>query len=221
MTRFSTLAVLAMFINAHVQGFSSMARVQRATALSVSATEHLPYFIQDDVVAKETQDSQASSPQLTKKPAPNNNSSNKKNSAHHQQGLFSPAVQLAKNVLGETELNRIRGNAIAMHSDTIKSFVATAETTEFGANVLRTLYKMADRNGNGKMEMEELEAFLKRSLGFRFLGDKQIHGIFKRAGGEEKGFISLEEWLAEAPKTLKTNLIKLAKTNGGELGFLV
>ena len=71
------------------------------------------------------------------------------------------------------------------------------------------------------MEQEELEAFLKQSLGFRFLGDKQIQGIFERAGGAERGFITLEEWIVEAPKTLKTNLVKLAKTNGGELGFLV
>ena len=32
-----------------------------------------------------------------------------------------------------------------------------------------------------------------------------------------KGF---EEFMQEAPKTLRTNLIKLAKTNGNDLGFL-
>ena len=30
-----------------------------------------------------------------------------------------------------------------------------------------------------------------------------------------------EEFMAEAPKTLRVNLILLAKTNGNELGFLV
>ena len=157
-------------------------------------------------------------PKLAKKVTPV-----KKNAAeqHHKAGIFSPAVQLGKKILGEDELNKIRGKAIALHSDVIKNFVSTAETTRLGVNVLRALYKLADRNGNGKMEQEELEAFLIQNLGFRFLEEKQIKGIFKRAGGEEKGFITLEEWIAEAPKTLKTNLVKLAKTNGGELGFLV
>ena len=34
------------------------------------------------------------------------------------------------------------------------------------------------------------------------------------------GVIDYEEFVKEAPKTLKTNLVKLAKNNGAELGFL-
>jgi hypothetical protein len=30
----------------------------------------------------------------------------------------------------------------------------------------------------------------------------------------------MEEWMREAPKTLRTNLVKLAKQNGGDLGLL-
>ncbi|KAG5191247.1 proton gradient regulation [Tribonema minus] len=37
-------------------------------------------------------------------------------------GLFSPAVIAAKVVLGEARLNKIRGKAIALHSQTITSF---------------------------------------------------------------------------------------------------
>ena len=32
--------------------------------------------------------------------------------------------------------------------------------------------------------------------------------------------IDYEEFVEEAPKTLKVNLVKLAKNNGAELGFL-
>ena len=32
--------------------------------------------------------------------------------------------------------------------------------------------------------------------------------------------ISLEEFMDEAPRTLKTNLVKLAKNNGGDMGLL-
>jgi Ca2+-binding EF-hand superfamily protein len=53
------------------------------------------------------------------------------------------------------------------------------------------------------------------------LKEKQVKGIFERADTDENGTIDLQEWMTEAPKTLRTNLTKLAKKNGGELGFLV
>jgi hypothetical protein len=37
-------------------------------------------------------------------------------------GLFSPAVIAAKVILGEARLNKVRGKAIALHSQTITSF---------------------------------------------------------------------------------------------------
>lgn len=144
--------------------------------------------------------------------------------------LFAPLVQFGKQILGDQELNRIRGNVIAQHSSMIQRFVGTAES-KFGNMVLRALFQAADTNGNGRIEMEELEAAL-QTVGFRHLNEKQIKGIFQRAQQQgsaadgndeqqEKNFITLDEWMEAAPKTLKTNLVKLAKTNGGELGFLV
>ena len=35
------------------------------------------------------------------------------------------------------------------------------------------------------------------------------------------GFIDFEEFCKDAPKTLRMQLIKLAKQNGNDLGFLV
>lgn len=217
---FNTLLMITLANNMSVHSFtpsntmtSSRSHHQIQTLLSDTAA--MPYFL--DVVG-ETPTNEQVEQRMASTPKTNTNKPVKKNNSH-QEGLFAPVVYLAKEVVGEEELNRIRGNAISMHSDTIKNFVSTADSA-FGSRVLETLYKLADGNRNGKLEMEELEKALK-TLGFHFLGDKQIKGIFKRAGGEEKGFLTLEEWMAEAPKTLKTNLVKLAKTNGGELGFLV
>ena len=39
-------------------------------------------------------------------------------------------------------------------------------------------------------------------------------------GGREELIRRYDEFVKEAPKTLKTNLVKLAKNNGAELGFL-
>jgi Ca2+-binding EF-hand superfamily protein len=69
------------------------------------------------------------------------------------------------------------------------------------------------------VDEEELAQALTR-LGFEWLKDKQVKGILERADRNHDGRIDLEEWMSEAPKTLRTNLIKLAKKNGGELGFL-
>ena len=59
-----------------------------------------------------------------------------------------------------------------------------------------------------------------QALGFSHLGDAAIDGIFARADADGNAEIDFEEFMAEAPKTLRTNLIKLAKTNGNGLGFL-
>ncbi|KAL7581787.1 hypothetical protein ACA910_022318 [Epithemia clementina (nom. ined.)] len=137
----------------------------------------------------------------------------------HKDGIFSPIVRLFKKVLGDDRLNEVRAKAISYHSDTIKSFVSTADS-RFGLVALKALFMVADKNKNGQIEEEELKDALLR-LGFKWLKEKQVRGIFERAGGAKNGYLSLDEWIAEAPKTLKTNLVKLAKTNGGELGFLV
>ena len=41
-----------------------------------------------------------------------------------------------------------------------------------------------------------------------------------RGGVPPLQVIDYDEFVKEAPKTLKTNLVKLAKENGAELGFL-
>ena len=57
-----------------------------------------------------------------------------------------------------------------------------------------------------------------RALGFSHLQEKQIDGILSRADADENEVIDFEEFVREAPKTLRTNLVKLAKQNGAELG---
>ena len=136
---------------------------------------------------------------------------------HGKNGPLAPFVVLAKKILGEEELNQLRGKVIAEHSKVIGGFVDTSKT-EFGETVLRMLFELADTNKNGTIEEQELAVAL-RKLGFD-LKDNQIKGIFDRADKDENGAIDFEEWRKEAPNTLRTNLIKLAKRNGGDLGFL-
>ncbi len=59
-------------------------------------------------------------------------------------GIFSPAVYVAKIVLGQDKLNKIRGKAISLHSEAIGDFCLWA-----GAYHLRTkLIKKAKTNGD-------------------------------------------------------------------------
>jgi hypothetical protein len=59
-------------------------------------------------------------------------------------GIFSPAVYIAKVVLGQEKLNKIRGKAISLHSEAIGDFCLWA-----GAYHLRTkLIKKAKTNGD-------------------------------------------------------------------------
>ena len=68
-------------------------------------------------------------------------------------------------------------------------------------------------------DREEVRAAL-HALGFTFVEDKQLDQIFGRGDLDENQVIDFEEFVTDAPKTLRSSLIKLAKTNGHDLGFL-
>jgi EF-hand domain pair len=170
--------------------------------------------IQEETTVQQTAASMLEKPE----PIANKPNSKKVTTSAHKDGMFSPAVRAAKVLLGEEQLNKVRAKAISKHSEVISGFVDTYETA-FGNTVLKQLFKLADKDKNGSISKDELEVAL-TSLGFDWLKEKQIQGIFARADADGNGTISLDEWIAEAPKTLRTNLVKLAKKNGGELGFL-
>ena len=118
---------------------------------------------------------------------------------------------------GEQELNELRAKIIG-GTEVIKAFVDTSDSPT-GQIALKVLFEAADRDGNGTLDKEEVAAAL-RALGFSHLQEKQIDGILSRADVDENEVIDFEEFVREAPKTLRTNLVKLAKQNGAELGFL-
>ena len=78
---------------------------------------------------------------------------------------------------------------------------------------------MADRDGSGDIDRDELRDAL-NFLGFSHLSEEAIAKIFERADLNGDTTIDFEEFMREAPSTLRTNLTKLAKTNGNDLGFL-
>lgn len=178
---------------------------------STAAAMDLPYFL--PVETNEVQKEEvATRTTVSKKPEM------KKKSITHSGGIFTPVVQMTKIVLGEDKLNKLRAKVISEHSDVISKFVDTADTA-FGNTVLKQLFTLADKDKNGTIESNELRDVM-QSLRFDWIKEKQMQGIFERADKDSNGKIDLQEWILEAPKTLRTNLIKLAKKNGGELGFL-
>merc|ERR1712025_95230 len=134
------------------------------------------------------------------------------------EGLFAPAVLITKEIIGITELNKLRGKIIKMHTNVIGGLTETSQS-EFGNQVLKVLFQLADKNGDGTVDEEELTIAL-RALGFDFLKEKEIAKIFDKADGDKNGALDFEEWTKAATPTLKKNLIKLAKKNGHDLGFL-
>jgi EF-hand domain pair len=169
----------------------------------------------NEVVTHQTAESILNEPVTT---IDQRNVKKKASTSAHKDGIFSPAVRAAKVVLGEERLNKVRAKAISKHSEVISGFVDTYESA-FGTSVLKQLFKLADNDQNGSISKDELQTAL-TSLGFDWLKEKQITGIFARADADGNGKITLDEWISEAPKTLRTNLVKLAKKNGGDLGFL-
>lgn len=219
MTNYKTPLALFAMVTMSTKAFVPAIKSRTATTSMASSSMNVEdlYFMEEKTVVQTAgpivQDIEASIPLAPKKKvAP------KKAGAHGKEGVFSPVVLAAKTVLGDSELNKLRGKVIGLHSEVIGNFVATSES-QFGQTILKQLFAAADADRNGTLEENELEKFL-HTMGFDFLNAKQVRGIFARADADSDGHIDLEEWMKEAPKTLRTNLIKLAKKNGGEMGFL-
>ena len=120
--------------------------------------------------------------------------------------------------MGRKELNKLRADVIAKHSKVISAFVDTSDS-KFGQLVLARMFEAADKDGNGTLDREEVREAL-HALGFTFIEKKQIDIIFDRADMDENEVIDFEEFVNEAPKTLRSSLVKMAKQNGHDLGFL-
>eukprot|EP00930_Biecheleria_cincta_P073531 TRINITY_DN6080_c0_g1_i1.p2 TRINITY_DN6080_c0_g1~~TRINITY_DN6080_c0_g1_i1.p2 ORF type:complete len:193 (+),score=48.62 TRINITY_DN6080_c0_g1_i1:73-651(+) len=135
-------------------------------------------------------------------------------------GIFSPLVEGVKAAMGAEELNKLRAEFIKAHTKVITQFVDTSES-KFGRIALRKLFEAADADSSGQLDKEEVRACLK-SLGFTWMdNDKQVDGVMTKADLDGNEEIDFEEFAKTAPTTLRQNLVKLAKKNGNDLGFLV
>ena len=227
--RNALLAAIAVVAISNANAFTpshsfSIARPMAARPLyenSVDQEEQLAKSIYDkSTEANSTeQESKALIMDMPPTPKPAAKKPVKKAGNPHKEGVFSPLVIAAGAVLGEDQLNKIRAKSISLHSDIIKSFVNTADST-FGKTVLRQLFNAVDVDKSGYLDKEEVGRAL-NLLGFKWLQEKHVEKIFERADLDANGEISLEEFMEEAPKTLRTNLVKLAKANGGDMGLLV
>jgi hypothetical protein len=205
-------AVALLFI-AQTDAFSIVSP-QGLNAMKLKATCS-PYFM-EEVVPHVAAEPSSPVPVTVKKEAIKKS---RKPPAGHNVGPLSPVVLVAKAVLGDDELKKVRAKAIGLHSDVIGSFVNTHDTF-IGNSVSKAIFAAMDKNNDGVVDQNELaDAF--QALGFSWLKEKQTVGILKRADKDNNGLIDYEEFKMELPKTLRTNLMKLAKKNGGDLGFLV
>lgn len=227
MNKIPTVAVMALLAYSSDAFTPSPRTSASAVEMSSMATAvDLPYFIdvkennrQEQDLLTDVTSAQSAAVHIKAAPMKKKDAPKKSGGAVHKQGIFSPVVLAAKAILGEEQLNKIRAKGISIHSDVIASFVETHELPT-GQAALKTLFSLVDKDGNGTISESELSAAF-QTLGFTWLKEKQVKGIFARADADENGDIDLQEFMNEAPKTLRTNLIKLAKQNGGDLGFLV
>lgn len=171
---------LTMYLTMFAQlGFASTLTVPPATAPVAEPAATAPSTVTEEPVAKAAP---APAAKGVVKPAKRTSSST---------GLFAPLVKGTKSVMGEKELNKLRGEVIAKHSSVISAFVDTSES-KFGQLVLKRMFEAADKDGNGTLDKEEVRDALE-ALGFDFLGDKQVSGILARADGDDNEVIDFEE----------------------------
>ena len=98
-------------------------------------------------------------------------------------GIFSPIVRLAKRLVGKERFLSFRGRVIGAHTKVIQAFVDTSDSP-FGCLALEKLFELADLDGDGTVDRDELERALKK-LGFYHLSSGQIDSIMKRADEDD------------------------------------
>merc|ERR1719223_1567082 len=132
----------------------------------------------------------------------------KKGGAHND-GIFTPAVLVAKTIMGDDQLIKFRAKVISYHSDIIKDFVETHKSP-FGQTVLTRAFVAFDKNRDGTIDKEELST-ITNFLGFSWLQEKQINGIMKRADLDKNGVLDEEEFKKEAPKVFKNESCEISE----------
>mmetsp|Transcript_88171 Transcript_88171/g.248078 ORF Transcript_88171/g.248078 Transcript_88171/m.248078 type:complete len:214 (+) Transcript_88171:78-719(+) len=136
-----------------------------------------------------------------------------------KEGVFTPVVLGAKKVLGDKQLAKVRGEVIKAHGEVIQRFVETSDT-RFGQFALKTLFDLADTDCSGHIDKEELRIALIK-LGFTWVEDDgKLDQLFNKMDEDGNQYVDWDEFTKRAPTVLKQSFIKLAKSNGGELGFL-
>lgn len=219
-----SLTLLSLLLISEVNSFSCLHRTAFASQITVKSRPlgATPYFL-DEVETMSTR----AEPIVTKKNEKTAKTVGNKQGPkavqvkkpNHKEGVFSPIVFASKQVLGDETINQIRAKFISLHSHLIGDFVET-HYSPMGTEIAKNLFVVMDANGDGKLDKEELKAAFE-TLGFTWLKDKQIEGILQRADLDSNGVIDYDEFKAELSKTLRTNLIKLAKKNGEAMGLLV
>mmetsp|Transcript_19685 Transcript_19685/g.22288 ORF Transcript_19685/g.22288 Transcript_19685/m.22288 type:complete len:237 (-) Transcript_19685:64-774(-) len=192
-----------------VENTPSNDQTEEKTPPSVSAVATL------EKVSTPTPVSKKSAPAATT-PKPNTRKVKKPN---HKEGVFSPIVFASKKLVGDENINKLRAKIISLHAGVIGDFVDTHQT-KIGSKIAKSLFVVMDSNKDGTLDKEELKAAF-GALGFTWLKDKQVGGILQRADKDKNGVIDYEEFKGELAKTLRVNLVKLAKKNGEDMGFLV
>ena len=98
----------------------------------------------------------------------------------------------------------ICAQVIGAHTKVIQAFVDTSDSP-FGCLALEKLFELADLDGDGTVDRDELERALKK-LGFYHLSAKQIDAIMSRADEDDNCVIDYDEFVKEAPCCVEIKL---------------
>jgi len=133
-------------------------------------------------------------------------------------GPFTNAVVGMKVIMGEENLNSLRNYFIKLHGNAQEVAIDSHESS-FGQTMMGWLFEQADVDKNGTIDKEELLAACQK-LGFSWMDEARAAKLLKKADKDDNGVIDYDEFVKTSPKYFKQSLLKLAKKNGAELGFL-
>jgi len=130
-------------------------------------------------------------------------------------GIFSPYVDLGKDLLGEDFVVEARKDWIQNHTDYIANGVKWTKQW-WGA----PLFSSFDSNGDGVMDREEFATYIEQMSGGERPTKDKVDKMMRNYDPDANG-IELAEFMDASPTFVRKSLIKVASRNGKTWGLMV
>jgi len=129
-------------------------------------------------------------------------------------GMFTPYIDLAKDIVGEDFVLEQRKDWIQNHTEYIAAGVKMTKSV-WGA----PLFSNFDSNGDGVMDRKEFASYIEEMSGGERPSKDKVDKMMRNYDPDGNG-IEMAEFMDASPTFVRKSLIKIASRNGKKWGLM-